>query len=139
MTIHLVIRENNFIELILPDGKRRIGRAKWQDNNNLSRTLLNEIDEILRRNKVGVDPAPISQLENKQGASSKYLKLANHGAGRKGWAIRPAHRGKNKRRTWYGVDKISGYKIISDVPRGWTSERIAKITFESLMIAGLAR
>lgn len=36
------------------------------------------------------------------------------------------------------LDKISGYKIISDVPNNWTTCRIAKITFESLMIAGLA-
>jgi hypothetical protein len=34
-----------------------------------------------------------------------------------------------------GVDKISGYKIISDVPDSWTTYRIAKITLESLMLA----
>ncbi|OGI25145.1 MAG: hypothetical protein A3J76_02975 [Candidatus Moranbacteria bacterium RBG_13_45_13] len=40
------------------------------------------------------------------------------------------------RRNGIGVDKISGYKIINDVPKNWTSARIAGITFESLGIAG---
>jgi hypothetical protein len=43
------------------------------------------------------------------------------------------------RKNRVGVDKISGYKIISDVPENWTSARIAKITFESLGIASLAK
>ncbi len=38
-----------------------------------------------------------------------------------------------------GVDKISGYTIISKVPKNWTTCRIAEITLRSLMIAGLAR
>ena len=29
------------------------------------------------------------------------------------------------------LDNISGYKIITDVPRNWTSVRIAEITFKS--------
>jgi hypothetical protein len=33
-----------------------------------------------------------------------------------------------------GLDKIFGYKIISEVPENYTSFRIAKITLESLMI-----
>jgi hypothetical protein len=33
-----------------------------------------------------------------------------------------------------GLDKISGYKIISEVPENYTSFRIAKITLESLII-----
>ena len=40
------------------------------------------------------------------------------------------------RKSKTGVDKISGYKIISDVPKNWTSVRIAEITLRSLMIAG---
>lgn len=34
-----------------------------------------------------------------------------------------------------GVDKISGFEIMSDVPEKWTSYRIAKITFKALAIA----
>lgn len=38
-----------------------------------------------------------------------------------------------------GVDKISGYKIISEVPRKWTTYRIADINFKTLEIAGVAK
>ena len=38
-----------------------------------------------------------------------------------------------------GVDRISGYKIISEVPKKWTTCRIAEITLRSLMLARLAR
>jgi hypothetical protein len=34
-----------------------------------------------------------------------------------------------------GLDKISDYKIISGVPKKYTSYRIAEITLKSLMIA----
>ena len=34
-----------------------------------------------------------------------------------------------------GLDKISDYKIISEVPKKYTSYRIAEITLKSLMIA----
>lgn len=34
-----------------------------------------------------------------------------------------------------GLDKISDYKIISEVPKRYTSYRIAEITLKSLMIA----
>lgn len=34
-----------------------------------------------------------------------------------------------------GVDKISGFEIISDVPKKWTICRIAEITFKTLTIA----
>jgi hypothetical protein len=34
-----------------------------------------------------------------------------------------------------GLDKISDYKIISEVPRKYTSYRIVEITLKSLMIA----
>ncbi|HBB36743.1 MAG: hypothetical protein UX02_C0001G0111 [Candidatus Moranbacteria bacterium GW2011_GWC1_45_18] len=43
------------------------------------------------------------------------------------------------RKNGAGLDKISEYKIISDVPENWTSARIAKVTFESLEIATLAK
>jgi len=79
--------EKNRIRLDLISGGKAVGRLEWKENNNLSRTLLGKIDEILKKNKVG-------------------------------------------------VDKISRFEIISDVPPKWTSARIAKITFESLKIAG---
>lgn len=34
-----------------------------------------------------------------------------------------------------GLDKISGFEIISDVPEKWTSYRIAEITLKSLVLA----
>ncbi len=39
------------------------------------------------------------------------------------------------RKSRSGVDKISGYKIISDVPRKWTTCRIAEIIFDILELA----
>jgi len=33
------------------------------------------------------------------------------------------------------LDKVSKYKIISEVPDNWTTYRIAKITLESLILA----
>ena len=36
------------------------------------------------------------------------------------------------RKNKIGLDKISGYKIISQVPRKWTTCRIAEITFQTL-------
>jgi len=43
------------------------------------------------------------------------------------------------RKNKLGVDKIAGYKIISKVPRKWTTVRIAEITFRGLQIAGVAQ
>ena len=43
------------------------------------------------------------------------------------------------RKNKMGLDKISGYKIISEVPRKWTTYRIAEIILKSLMIAKLAK
>lgn len=34
-----------------------------------------------------------------------------------------------------GLDKISGYKIMTDVPKKWTSCRIIEITLRTLMLA----
>ena len=70
--------------LQLAGNGKAVGRLAWKEENNLSRTLLQKIDEILKKNKIG-------------------------------------------------VDKISGYKIMSDVPQKWTSWRIAKITLETLV------
>ncbi len=43
------------------------------------------------------------------------------------------------RKNKLAIDNILKFDIISDVPKNWTSCRIAEITFDSLMIAGLAR
>lgn len=43
------------------------------------------------------------------------------------------------RKNGLGVDKISGWKIMSEVPRKWTTYRIAEITLKSLMLAKLAK
>ncbi|MFA6285683.1 MAG: hypothetical protein WC643_04125 [Parcubacteria group bacterium] len=38
-----------------------------------------------------------------------------------------------------GLDKISGYTIISEVPQKWTTYRIADITLKTLKIGKLAK
>jgi hypothetical protein len=38
-----------------------------------------------------------------------------------------------------GLDKISGYTIISEVPQKWTTYRIADITLKTLNIGKLAK
>lgn len=43
------------------------------------------------------------------------------------------------RKNGLGLDKISGYKIISKVPQKWTIYRIADITFRTLKLAGVAK
>lgn len=85
MKIILKINEENNIKLSLFEGKGEVGNLEWKDENSLSLVLLSKIDQLLRRNKIG-------------------------------------------------LDKISGYKIMSQVPENYTSFRIAKITLESLMI-----
>jgi len=85
MRIILKINEENNIKLSLFEGKREIDSLEWKDENSLSRVLLSKMDQLLRKNKIG-------------------------------------------------LDKIFGYKIMSQVPENYTSFRIAKITLESLMI-----
>jgi hypothetical protein len=86
MKIILEIVSNSYVRLSLAEGKKIKDRISWRENNSLSRKLLVKIDQILRRNKIG-------------------------------------------------LDKISGCEIISEVPKNWTSHRIAKSAFESLAIA----
>ena len=85
MKIILKINEDNSIKLFLFEGKKEKDSLKWKDSSNLSRLLLSKIDQLLRKNKIG-------------------------------------------------LDKIYGYKIMSQVPENYTSFRIAKITLDSLMI-----
>ena len=106
--------EKTKIRLDLVSGRKNLDSLEWKENNNLSRTLLRKIDEILKKNKIRLDPAG--------NLSRKSLHKTSHSANISN-----------------GVDKISGYKIMSDVPKNWTSVRIAEITLKSLMIAGLAR
>lgn len=46
---------------------------------------------------------------------------------------------KMMRKNKIALDKISGWKIMSEVPRKWTTYRIAEITLKSLMLAKLAK
>jgi hypothetical protein len=43
------------------------------------------------------------------------------------------------RKNRLGLDKISGYTIISEVPKIWTTYRIADMTFKTLKIGLLAK
>ena len=86
MIIQIIINKNEAVVVMLLYKNNCIAEASWNDKSNLSRNLLKKIDDLLRKNKVG-------------------------------------------------LDKISSYKIISDVPDNWTTYRIAKITLESLMLA----
>lgn len=85
MKIILKISEDNSIRLALFDEKEEKDCLVWKDESSLSRLLLAKIDQLLRRNKIG-------------------------------------------------LDKISGYKIISEVPENYTNYRIAKILLDGLMI-----
>lgn len=74
------------VKLDLFDRNKAMDSLNWEDNNSMSRLLLEKIDKLLRRNGIS-------------------------------------------------LDKISDYKIISKVPKKYTSYRIAEITLESLKIA----
>ena len=109
MNLKLEIRKNNKIILQLTDNRRVIASSVWKEDNNLSRTLLRKIDESLKKNKIGLDP-----VRNSKKKASKQL---------------------GSRKISNGVDKISGFEIISDVPKKWTSYRIAEITLKTLELA----
>ena len=85
MKIILKINEDNSIKLSLLEGNKEKDSLAWKDSSNLSRLLLLKIDQLLKKNKIG-------------------------------------------------LDKIFGYKIMSQVPENYTSFRIAKITLDGLMI-----
>lgn len=86
MNVNLYIKENNRLKLCLASGGRERNCLEWQDKNSLSRSLLANLDKLLRKSGTR-------------------------------------------------VDKISGYKIMSEVPRKWTTCRIAEITFNVLGLA----
>jgi hypothetical protein len=79
------IGSDNHFQLNLAGKRKIICSLHWQDDSNLSRLLLAKIDQLLTKNKIG-------------------------------------------------LDKIFGYKIMSEVPENYTSFRIAKITLEGLKI-----
>lgn len=85
MKIILKINEDKSVKLSLFEGKKEKDSLEWKDENSLSRFLLVNLDNILRKNKLG-------------------------------------------------LDKISGYTIISEVPKIWTTYRIADITLKTLKI-----
>ena len=118
--IILEIKEKSDHSLVFFSEEFRNVRKKKEalKKKNISLELLPAINRLLKKNRLSLDPAPISgKLNNKKTKKRKVI----------------AHK------NWCGVDKISGYKIISDVPKNWTSVRIAEITLKSLKIAGLAR
>ena len=55
MKIILNINEENNISLSLLDGKKEKDGLRWKDNSNLSRLLLLKIDQLLKKNKIGLD------------------------------------------------------------------------------------
>jgi hypothetical protein len=113
MKILLKINEDKSIKLALFDGKKEIDSLEWKDENSLSRFLLVNLDKLLRKNGVGLDP-----VRNSKNMGLKHAK---------------------SRDISNGVDKISGYTIISEVPQKWTTYRIADITFRTLKLAGVAK
>jgi hypothetical protein len=109
MNIRLYIEEKNFIKLCLVSGKKQIDCLEWQDQNDLSRLFLANLDMILKKNNARLDSA-----RNSKNARFKRMKSGNI---------------SNR------VDKITGYKIISRVPKKWTTYRIAKAIFKTLEVA----
>ncbi|MDD3486880.1 MAG: hypothetical protein PHF35_00675 [Candidatus Moranbacteria bacterium] len=134
MQLKLYIEENNFIKLALFEGKKVLDSLEWQDENDLSHKLLANLDKILRKNKLGLDPAPILREINLSSKDAKNKKRIQLDAGQKGRAIRPTRRAGFQGQNWSGVDKLDKYNIISQVPRKWTTYRIAEIAFETLKI-----
>jgi hypothetical protein len=113
MDIKLHIGEDKSIKLFLFNGKVEKDSLEWKDENSLSQLLLANLDKLLRKNRVGLDPV------RKSGKiASKLAKSRNISN---------------------GVDKISGYTIISKVPQKWTTYRIADITLKTLKIGSLAK
>jgi hypothetical protein len=109
MKIILNINEDKGIKLSLFEGKREIDSFEWKDENSLSRFLLVNLDKLLRKNKLGLDP-PTNSSNKKHKHRDKSTKIGG------------------------GVDKISGYTIMSEVPQKWTTYRIADITLKTLNI-----
>ena len=113
MNIKLYIEENNYIKLCLVSGKKEVDRVEWQDENSMSRFLLANLDKLLRKNGVGLDPVRNSK---KKASKQRYpQKISN------------------------GVDKISGWQIMSEVPQKWTTYRIADIALKTLKIGQNSR
>lgn len=108
MKIILNINEDKGIKLSLFDGKKEIDSLEWKDENSLSRVLLANLDKFLRKNGVGLDP--VRKSEKMASKRAKPRNISN------------------------GLDKISGYTIISEVPQKWTTYRIADITLKTLNI-----
>gem|GEM_PF-573975 len=113
MKIILNINEDKSIRLSLFEGKKEIDSLEWKDDNSLSQFLLVNLDKLLRKNGVGLDPVRKSGKMASKRAKSRNISN--------------------------GVDKISGYTIISEVPQKWTTYRIADITFRTLKLAGVAK
>ena len=114
MKIILNINENSDIKLSLCDGKNEIDSLEWKDENSLSQLLLANLDKLLRKNGVGLDPLTNSS-NKKHKLEDKSTKIGG------------------------GVDKISGWQIMSEVPQKWTTYRIADITLKTLKIGSLAK
>jgi hypothetical protein len=108
MKILLKINEDKSIKLSLFEGRREVDSLAWKDENSLSRFLLVNFDKLLRKNGVGLD-----LVRNSKNMGLKHAK---------------------SRDISNGVDKISGYTIISEVPQKWTTYRIADITLKTLNI-----
>jgi hypothetical protein len=113
MKVILKINEDKSVKLSLFDGKKEKDSLAWKDDNSLSRFLLLNLDKLLRKNKVGLDPHTNSSGRNKK-TKNKSTKIGG------------------------GVDKISGYTIISEVPQIWTTYRIADITLKTLKIGSFS-
>jgi hypothetical protein len=113
MNIKLYIGENSDIKLSLFEGKREKDSLEWKDENSLSQLLLSNLDKLLKKNGVGLDPPTNSSGKNKKN-KNKSTKIGG------------------------GVDKISGWQIMSEVPQKWTTYRIADITLKTLKIGVLS-
>ncbi|MCX6767063.1 MAG: hypothetical protein NT170_04820 [Candidatus Moranbacteria bacterium] len=109
MKIILDISKNSDIKLSLFSKKREVDSIEWQDQNDLSRVLLVNLDKLLIKNGLGLDPHTNSSGKNKKN-KNKSAKIGG------------------------GLDKISGWQIMSEVPQKWTTYRIADITLKTLKI-----
>jgi hypothetical protein len=109
MKIILTINEDKSIKLALFDGKKEKDSLGWKDENSLSQLLLANLDKLLQKNGMGLDSPTNSSGKIKKN-KNKSTKIGG------------------------GVDKISGWQIMSEVPQKWTTYRIADITLKTLNI-----
>lgn len=76
MTLLISINQRQ-ISVVLKEGKKEMDKIKWQDENRISKTLLSQIDKLLKRNKIELrDLEKIETQFNEAGYTTKRIAKA---------------------------------------------------------------